>query len=197
MNRILHLVTFAVGAAAGSVATYNLVKKKFEKQYNEEIRVVKDELKSKYLTPCQHDVGVKSVDPESQPVEEADKPAEEMVEEDPLKEATAIVKQYISSDTEKPEKKTKGRTAKKEPYIIKPEELGDIDGYKIVCLTYFADGILAYDDGTRVNDNYKLVGRQTLLKFGEYEDSVIHARNDEIKTDFEIYEDDRDYWDIY
>ena len=40
-------------------------------------------------------------------------------------------------------------------------------------------------------------GEDTLTHFGEYEDDSIFVRNDELKIDFEILRDERNYTDVY
>ena len=52
MSKVSYFLVFAVGAIAGSAATYHFVKKKFEAISNEEIRSVKESFKKRYNEPC-------------------------------------------------------------------------------------------------------------------------------------------------
>ena len=72
-----------------------------------------------------------------------------------------------------------------DPYVISPQEFGDLDDYDKISLTYYADGYLV--DGETVIDNVdEVVGPDALDSFGEYEDDSVYVRNDRLKTDYEI-----------
>jgi hypothetical protein len=87
----------------------------------------------------------------------------------------------------------------KRPYVIKPEEFGEIDYYDTETLYYYADGVLTDDGGNPIEDVEDMVGLDSLDHFGDYEDDSVHVRNDEKKIDYEIlrelsnYSDDVDY----
>ena len=84
----------------------------------------------------------------------------------------------------------------KKPYVISPEEFDTKDGYKTVSLSYYADGVLADDYDEVVEDVEKMVGKESLNHFGEYEDDSVFVRNDRMRTDFEILRDLRNYSDV-
>jgi hypothetical protein len=81
------------------------------------------------------------------------------------------------------------------PYVIPPEEFGEIRHYGKISLTCYADGILADDGGELVDDVEGTVGADSLMKFGEYEDDSVFVRNDRLKCDYEILLDQRKYSD--
>ena len=82
------------------------------------------------------------------------------------------------------------------PYVITPEEFGDLDDYETISLTYYADQILADDNDVIVDDIEDVVGFDSLNSFGEYEDDSVFVRNDRLKSDYEILLDQRKYSDV-
>lgn len=74
------------------------------------------------------------------------------------------------------------------PYIIFPDEFGEIEAYTKVSLTHFADGVLADEYGEVIDHVEEIVG-DALRHIGEYEDDCVHVRNDAKKCDYEILED--------
>ena len=81
------------------------------------------------------------------------------------------------------------------PYVISPYDFGELDGYSQVELTYYADGTLEDEDYNIVTDVDELIGSDSLLTFGEYEDDAVFVRNDRLRADFQILKDYRTYED--
>ena len=81
------------------------------------------------------------------------------------------------------------------PYVIAPEEFGEMDGYNTISLTYYADNVLADDIDELVEDVDETVGLDSLNHFGEYEDDSVFVRNDRLRSDYEILRDNRTYED--
>lgn len=81
------------------------------------------------------------------------------------------------------------------PYVISPDEFGELEDYTKVSLTYFADGILADECGEIVDDVEEIIG-DGLDHFGEYEDDSVFVRNDAKRCDYEILKDLRDFSDF-
>lgn len=79
-----------------------------------------------------------------------------------------------------------------EPYVISPDEFGEIEEYTKISLTYFADGILADEYGDAVDDIEEIVG-DGLEHFGEYEEDSVFVRNDPKRCDYEILKDLRTF----
>ena len=79
------------------------------------------------------------------------------------------------------------------PYIIRPYEIGVMDGFEVLEFTYYeGDDVLLTNLGEvlSMEDRDKMVGEEALNSFGEYEDEAVHVRNIALKTDFEILYDD-------
>lgn len=81
------------------------------------------------------------------------------------------------------------------PEIIPPNEFGEKEGYDEITLTYFKDGVLVDDEGDPISnrDAAMLLGDDYMNHFGEYEDNLIHVRNDIREAYYEINKVDRDY----
>lgn len=78
------------------------------------------------------------------------------------------------------------------PYVISPAEFGELDGYTLISLTYFNDGILADERGVIVDDPEEIIG-DALQHFGEYEEDSVFVRSDPKRCDYEILIDLRSY----
>lgn len=192
-NTLSNVLIFTVGAAIGSAVTWYFVKTKYEQIAQEEIDSVKEEFsKHQYVGP--QDAG------ESEDTDSNDIPEEEPV--DGLKEEYPGIVQKLGyrnySDVEptlinKPRNDISVDTSGSR--VITPDEFGTED-YKIVELTYWADGVVTDTKNKRIKDVGSLLGN-TLERFGEYEPDALHVRNDEKKIDFEILRDLKNYGDFF
>ena len=83
------------------------------------------------------------------------------------------------------------------PYVISPEEFGEFEDYGKVDLIYYNDGVLV-EDGTDevIEDINEVIGLESLKHFGEHEEETVHVRNDELKTDYEVLLDARNYAEL-
>lgn len=195
-NTLISLAAFAIGAAAGSVATWAIVKTKYERIAQEEIDSVK-EVFSK----------------------EAEKEIEEVAEEDiksykdvlgrtsytGYSDGVADVNEMIANkardivdecDGIVNKEGGNGNVTKDGPYIITPDELGE--EYEVVTLVCYADGVITeYDNGEVVDDVEGAIGPDDVrTHFGEYEEDSVFVRNDERKVDYEILRDEDNYGEI-
>ena len=68
--------------------------------------------------------------------------------------------------------------------------------YDIISLTYYADGILADDEGNIINVD-ETVGSFALTQFGEYDEDAIHVRNTKLEIDYEVLLDERHYSEVF
>lgn len=99
------------------------------------------------------------------------------------------------SRTIEPAEKENPEASEDGPYVISPEEFGEIEEYTKVSLTYFADGVLADELNEPVDDVEEIVG-DALEHFGEYEDDSVFVRNDAKRCDYEILQDLRNFKDV-
>lgn len=189
MNKsIFGAIGFALGAAAGSLVTWKLVKSKYERIANEEIESVKEEF-SKQLADKNrlandmhnNEFDEEIVDPEFS--EEEKKDAEEIVQK----------QDYSAYCKPKDESKLVKMDRPEPPYIIAPEEFGELAGYNTMSLTFYADQIVADDENGILENVDDVIGFESLNHFGEYEDDSIHVRNNRYKCDYEVLLDSRTY----
>ena len=187
---VKRIFIFIAGAGLGAIVSWQFLKNKYEQIANDEIASVKEAYNKK------NDIS----SDESEEDEFQEKSADgKLVEtavpsEEEVNEYKKIVSNYTSNENEE-----KGVTnMPRGPYVIKPEEFGNMD-YDLVSLEYYADKVLVDEDDHPIQDVEYMVGEDSLEHFGEYEDDAVYVRNDLIKTDFEIllvesryYEDDDD-----
>lgn len=199
------LLAFLAGAAAGSVATYFIVKTKFEQIAQEEINSVKKTYKARYeygdAEACSElEETLEEEDAQWDRVEEAAKEVRRPMEMPDLKEYAAKVAGlgYAPVPEEEPEETMEGvmeAMDDERPYVIDPLTFGD-DDYETETLTYYADGVLTDEWDNIIENVDDLVGEESLTHFGEYEEDSVHVRNDLLKTDFEILRDLRTFSEV-
>lgn len=164
---LTNAVIFAVGAAVGSFVTWRFVKEKYARIANEEIESVKNAFNKK-INEC----------PEL------------------AKKAYDDVLNRNNYNTEsKKEEKNEEVSNMPQPYVIPPEEFGEMDDYETISLTYYSDEVLADDAGNIIEDVDFIVGFESLYHFGEYEDDSVFVRNDELKCDYEILLDSSKFYE--
>ena len=186
MNRKLsNVLLFTVGVAVGSLATWRYFKSKYE--------VVEDEIEEKIE------------EPEGESEEESPEVLEPKTsyKKPPLKEYVKMVENngYAPKThvEEVEEEIANGEWDDKdvyEPYIIRPEEYGELHAYETLSLNYYADGVLTDELDNPIEDVESLVPADFADHFGEYEDDVVHVRNDNLECDYEILRDLRKFTDV-
>ena len=181
MSNILRDSLFFIsGAAIASFITYKVIEKKFKDIADEEIESVKAMYERK-------------LDKEKQ-----EKNNEVKNETDTNDNPNKVINPYSSLvndlgySNKKEEKKVDTRY---DIEVIPPEDFGEYD-YKCESLTYYADGVLAYENDEVVTNVEQLVGPNALNTFGEYEDDSVFVRNHDLELDFEILLDTRKYSDV-
>ena len=187
---ISNAVAFTIGVATGASITYILVKKHFKKIADDEIDTMREYFQNKRA----EEANALEEEPDEAEVKEA---RDEHQEDKPnIREYASLIKKenYTNySDTTADKKKEVDDVEK--PYVITPEEFGELD-YSTISLTYYSDGVLTYESDELVEDVDDIVGADFAEHFGEYEDDSVFIRNDRMKTDFEILVDKRNYSDV-
>lgn len=183
MKSILsNVFIFAVGAAIGSAVTWKFVKTKYERIAQEEIDSVKE------VFGRRRDTNI--VEDDIEEVTEADD--KKVVEEIITSAGYVNYSKFDKSEV----KNVTNNTNEKKPYVIPPDEFDELDGYEVISLTYYADGVLTDDYNEPIEDVEATVGRDSLTHFGEYEDDSVFVRNDTLMIDYEILADMRNYSDV-
>lgn len=210
MNKSLYLATFIAGAAIGSAATWFYTKTKYERIAQEEI----DSVKKAFSKKNDNDTEMNNAEPEpiveerNTAYEEAKQKAEAAREKPNMMEYATMLNEerYVDEETPKIKKTSKKKSKKikeeevkvveERPYVISPDEFGEMDDYETISLTYFEDGVLTDDEYNIIEDIESMIGEDSLTHFGEYEDDSVFVRNDAAQCDYEILRDMRSYEDI-
>lgn len=185
-QKLLYLVMFAAGATIGSAVSWQLAKNKYKQIADEEIQSVKDAFSKK-----ENDVNTKLSTANAMLKKNMVNNNLNSAHKDAYKDILTTNKYLYSENT----------NAKKEvpetgPYVISPDEFGELDDYETISLTYYSDKVLA-DDMDQVIDDYLVcVGNDFMNHFGEYEDDSVFIRNDVRKCDYEILYDLRPYSEL-
>lgn len=186
-TKIVTAIAFVGGVAAGAVASWRLLKKKYERIAQEEIESVKEYLGRKELYTDK--VVITPLPEKFAPDDRVDQVTNEI---DILKNKVENLGYTNYSNIKKEEKENQNMS---EPYVIKPEEFGECD-YETESLTYYADGVLTDDWDNPIEDIENTVGEGFAEHFGEYEDDSVFIRNDRYKIDYEILYDTRKHSEI-
>lgn len=173
MNKSV-VLSFVLGAAAGAVASWYVLKSKFERIAQEEIDSVKaafsqnptDELKE-------------SIEEEDAQWDRVEKAAQKE------KYRTIIEDAGYKAEGEGDD------DMNDEPYVIAPEEFGEMDGYDCESLVYYADGVLTDTWDNVIENPRELVGDDFASHFDENEgdEDTVYIQNDALNTQFEILRD--------
>ena len=182
-NKIAGFLIFASGAVVGSIATWMLVKTKYERIANEEIESVK-KVYSKRETAVKDDAVLQ-------------KDSDEAAVKPTIYETKEYLETIKENGYRKEENKEEGDPDMNDsPYVISPDEFGNLDDHTCVSLSYYADGVLADDWDTVVIDPIEEVGPDIASHFGEYEEDTVYVRNEKLKVDYEICRDLRTFAEV-
>jgi hypothetical protein len=182
-NGIKYFVTFALGAAVGSVAAWALLKSKYEQLAKEEV----DEVREYYRK--REEITEDSCDENG----EEESYDEYIVVEDPeMIKYKALAESY--TDQEGGSDTLTFSPTDEVPHVISPEEFAADDEYQSESLTLYACGTLTDDFDNPIEDIDAMVG-DALEHFGEYDgdDDSVFVRNDRYKCNYEILKDVRTY----
>ena len=206
MNSTLKgVLIFVLGAAAGSLATWKLIEKKYKDIAQEEIDSVKDTFskmkKNEYPDKLEDYPDFEEFDDSDDSDDEEEEPKPEQKidrnnKPDIVEYAKILSETGYTNYAERQDKKEKKGVEPVEderPYVISPDEFGEKDGYENVTLTYYADGVLTDYFDNVISNVDEVVGFDSLDHFGEYEDDVVFVRNEKMETDYEILRDLRDF----
>lgn len=184
MNGTLSKVLiFVAGAAIGSVATWAVVKTKYEKIAKEEIESVKETFSKRYEREEENEPKIEHEEVVEEKVTDLKRYRETIVENGYTDYANII---DDGDDHLKPE-----------PYVIAPEEFNEIESYESYEYTYYdGDNTLTDDNNWPIQDVDNTVGADFMTHFGEYEEDSVFIRNDRLKADIQILRDPRRYDEV-
>ena len=203
MNRkIINLIIFTAGAAIGSAVTWKVVKDRYEKIVQEEIKSVKEVFSGRFSNSNEETSSEESDDEmsEEEPISDHRNISWEDLEDlDPSEleeeeyQADLIEYENVANAYREGGADSMQTSESKEPYVIDPIEFGELDGYSTFELTYYEDGILEDGDYEIVENPEEILGHDALDSFGKYEDDSVYVRNERLHADFQILKDYRTY----
>ena len=207
MGKLNTVIAFFTGAAVGGAAVWYITKERYAQLAEEEINSVKEAYSHRGEKKEKADAALRRYQGEGE-----EEPTDVNEPKTPVVTTKVTEKESISeyakrvqngapmeySKTVVPPKVTESEkpappvTSGDVPYVISPEEFDELEGYTPISLTYFADGVLADENGVIVDDVEEIIG-DALDHFGEYEEDAVFARNDAKRCDYEILKDERTY----
>lgn len=173
-NTLSSFLIFATGATIGSVVTWKLIEERYKRIAQEEIDSMDEYYRDKYGV---EEDSEEEVDEHQIDIREY---AKKLADEQYVNYSN-LTKDYEGVDNVE------------KPYVIPPEECGELDGYSVITLYYHADGVLTDDQNEIVEDVDDVVGADFSDHFGEYEDDSVVIRNDAKRVDYEILYDPSTY----
>lgn len=171
MNKnIERILIFLIGSAIGSGITYKIIKEKYEKIANDEIKSVKEMYKNKNEMNTVIDEVERAI------IEKDD--YSDIIKENHYSSENND-QEYINEDV------NHSTTENEEAFVITPEEYGENSDYEMVTLTLYNDGVLCDEDNEEIKDIEGILNN-TLEYFGAYDDDSLFVRNPMKKCDYEI-----------
>ena len=176
-----HFIAFILGAATGAGIAWAVAKNRYEQQYQEDKESIEAYYKTKYepvLEPKTAKVEV-HVEPNNE---------RDIGEKNFIQQFSDIIEKngYRAYSREPRDESVRVNSDKKEPYVIAPEEYGELNEYELLSWTCYTNGVLTDDMDQPIVDPEQFVGSDVLSKFGQYSEDVVHIRNDERRCDYEI-----------
>lgn len=201
MNSTLKgVLIFVLGAAAGSLATWKLIEKKYKDIAQEEIDSVKDTFskmkKNEYPDKLEDYPDFEEFDDSDDEEPKSEQKIDRNNKPDIVEYAKILSESGYTNYADRQDKKEKKGVEPVEyerPYVISPDEFGEKDGYENVTLTYYADGVLTDYFDNVISNVDEVVGFDSLDHFGEYDEDAVFVRNEKMETDYEILRDLRDF----
>ena len=184
---------FLIGTAAGSLVTWKFVEEKYKKLADEEIESVKKVFKERQEKISDIASSKNSYGAYKDIIKDLSYGDEEKQEEDKPKADVDLnkIQETLNFNVDKTleEVKTtevvKDEIDRSKPYVISPEEFGEVFGYETKSWTYYADDILVDEFDQIVEDPELFIG-DALKHFGEYEDDSVFVRDEKSSIDYEI-----------
>lgn len=194
------LIIFVAGCAVGGVGASLYLKDVYRRYAQEEIDSVIDRerhLREEMSSKQQADVVEDSTEDR---IEQAQEAAKNNANKSSITEYANVIEKEGYKDysaISKPGPKEE-KPAKVEPISYIPgSEFGVEDEYEQIELTYYADGILADDEGEAVIDIAATVGWEFDEHFGEFEETAVYVKNDTMKAYFVVAMSEDEYAEVF
>lgn len=198
------LFIFGLGAAVGSLLTWKLLDEKYKKIADEEIESMKEYYESVKNIKRMETFNEKIENP-TVTIEQVEEPKKFKNEKKPITyyydKVQAMGYDITPEDnvsiTEEEDSSLWMGPGEDyiDPYVIPPEEFGEIESYDTKSWTYYADNVITDEYGDVVSDPKEIIG-DTLIRFGEYEEDSLHVRNENIDCDYEIIKSEKSFKEL-
>lgn len=182
-------VIFFLGAAAGSFITCKILEEKYKRIADEEINSVIERFREK------------EDEKESEVHSEPKEYKRRMTQDEYLKLTNELGYDYKKEDNVIVSEEEDGSIYVEpgrdyiDPYVIPPEEFGELETYDTKSWTYYADNVITDDMGEIVYDPEPIIG-DALEHFGEFEDDSVHVRNENTECDYEIIKCEKSFSEL-
>ena len=176
-----NLFIFLAGAALGACGTYVFLDKKYAKRADEEIESVKKAYGlGEDKNVCEEEE--ETLRPEEVTPTPAFEQAEEKIKNFEKVNYSKIARAYVDGPTDDDDEE------EADIELILPDEFGTFSDYDAVTYTYYAgDGVLEDEFKDEIiEDIESVIGTEALSHFGDFEEDVVHVRNNVLKMDIEI-----------
>ena len=178
-----YFVIFAIGTAAGSVASMKYFKTKYERIADEEIESVK-----KSFTQLMKKSDNLNKKTDSNPKNNSNSTSDNTKGKETLNKVVSKLDYTSFSKSSAKEETEDDKPEGDLPYIIPPEQVGE-DDYECNTYTLYSDGVLTdeLNDVVEEEDLAYLIGSRDVFKhIDDYGNGAVYVRNDFLGTDFEI-----------
>ena len=179
-----NVIIFAVGAGVGSLLTWMFIKDKYKQIADEEIESVVQRFKDRRKNEVEKEDTI-----ETTKVDNTVAKYNSIIDTMDYSKTTNYSNDNDDLYTVKVEEKEEFI----KPEIIDADDFG-MEDYDTETLTYYADGIIADDDGNLVFEHKTLIG-DALQHFDE--DNLVYVRNANELCDYEIYKDEKTYAEVF
>ena len=176
MNKLGTVIAFLAGTAIGGMAAWRVANERYAKISEEDILSVKEAFRNREQKLKDEIEELKSKLEVTECLEEEEKvpstilSTNEHQDKGDINEYVRMVNRTKYAHTSVPQKEDHSVEA---PYVISPEEFGEMDGYTQISLTYFEDDdILSDENGVIIDDPEEIVG-DALNHFGDYEEDSV------------------------
>lgn len=170
-----NILCFFAGAVIGFGVSTLFFKKKYEQKALDDIREAREIFHAKNR--------------QSREKEDADTNMEIEPDEETVREYNDVV-QKTNYNLQYQAEPLKEIDHDAEPYVISPEEYGEIDEYTTIEAVYYEDGSLI---DSKTGEEYNIsetIGGDAINHFGEYEDDAVYIRNDHQQAYYAVFTDD-------
>ena len=184
MNKTIF--SFLGGAFLGSVIAWQVTERYYaaiaQKEIDDQKRWFENKCAECGLVNKAKDLAVKN-----EPVLEEEPFEDIRAQSRALNEAVGIIeREGYTQYSQRVHERLQNEEFSDKPYVISPDEYGEMEDYTQVQLTYYMDGIVADENDHPVNCPEDILGDEFWMHFGEYRDDSLHIRNDVKRCDYEL-----------